>query len=291
MKTWSLLAFACVSAPAVAGPRTDAHGDPLPDGAIVRFGTYTDRVGAARVLSSLALSPDGKTLAAETSGGITLWDVDTGRPRARFPWHNWKGNFPRFDLQYSPDDKQLARLAGRFVQVLDATTGKELFEHDLYDRGKGESIGFIPDTTRIVVTAENGTGAFVFDLATGNLVRSTQFGRKYFFLVAAGRSILGRADGMWSLLDPETGDERARFEGAPRDVEEWFRVAPDGRRAYSLTNTGRLRTFDAETGKELEQLDPPREWPGNPGTVRLAISRDGAWRTRRTAASTCTDVN
>jgi WD40 repeat protein len=276
MKTWSLIALAFLAAPAVAGPRTDAHNDPLPDGAIVRFGTYTDRIGGARVLRSLALSPDGKTLAAETSSGITLWDVDTGRPRARIPWRSSQGDFPRFELCYSPDGKQLARLAGRYIQVLDATTGKQLFEHDLYERGKGDSIGFIPDSTRILITSDDGLRVFVFDLATGKLVRTTQFGQKYFYLLAAGRSVLGRADGMWNLLDPETGDERARFEGASKDAEEWFRLAPDGRRAYSLTRTGRFRTFDAESGKKLEELDPPRDWRYRLGTIQLEISRDGA---------------
>src|SRR5213079_588699 len=38
--------------------RVDIHGDPLPDGAIARFGT--ERLRAAD--SALALSPDGKTI-------------------------------------------------------------------------------------------------------------------------------------------------------------------------------------------------------------------------------------
>src|SRR5262249_16206140 len=59
--------------------RTDALGDPLPPGARARLGSLRYRHTA--IILSLALSPDGKLLAA---GGVDyvvrLWDRATGKP-------------------------------------------------------------------------------------------------------------------------------------------------------------------------------------------------------------------
>ena len=140
----SLIAVLTFAAATPAQPRTDVHGDPLPDGAIARFGTIRDRVGSPRVLYSAALSPDGKTLAAETRQGITLWDVDSGRPALRFPWYTWQGFRPQFALDFSADGKRLARMAGRVVQVFEVKSGKVLFDRDMKEKDNVRGIAFPP---------------------------------------------------------------------------------------------------------------------------------------------------
>src|SRR5437899_1912584 len=52
----------CLAVAADAKPqaRTDLHGDPLPDGALVRFGTLRWRHGGP--VSFVAFTPDGKAL-------------------------------------------------------------------------------------------------------------------------------------------------------------------------------------------------------------------------------------
>src|SRR5262249_18760333 len=64
-------------------PWTDSHGDLLPPGALARLGTVRLRHSAH--VSSVAFSPDGKTLASgEYDHAIRLWDVATGKEIRRF---------------------------------------------------------------------------------------------------------------------------------------------------------------------------------------------------------------
>ena len=62
-------------------PRTDNHGDPLPDGALVRLGTERYRCGYS--VSFLTYSADGKTIAYGGSGNvdnvIRVADAQTGK--------------------------------------------------------------------------------------------------------------------------------------------------------------------------------------------------------------------
>src|SRR5438128_1637481 len=65
--------------------RTDPQGDPLPEGALARFGSNRWQHPAQQ----LAFSPDGRYLAA--TGQVTrLFDVKSGRAVRRF---NSPGNF------------------------------------------------------------------------------------------------------------------------------------------------------------------------------------------------------
>src|SRR5437660_12119825 len=65
-------------------PRLDAYGDPLPAGAVARFGTIRWRHDA--IIRSVQSSPDGKTLYTDSEDRtVRAWDALTGREQARFP--------------------------------------------------------------------------------------------------------------------------------------------------------------------------------------------------------------
>jgi WD40 repeat protein len=59
-----------------AGPPTDRNGDPLPEGAVARFGSGRLLHGYVR---HVEFAPDGKALATSGDDGARLWDVATGK--------------------------------------------------------------------------------------------------------------------------------------------------------------------------------------------------------------------
>jgi sugar lactone lactonase YvrE len=62
---------------------------------------FPARIGDVR---SLAISPDGKTMAAPTEGGIVLWELATGKERGRFEGHAAR----IWSLAFSADGRLLA---------------------------------------------------------------------------------------------------------------------------------------------------------------------------------------
>jgi len=74
-------------------------------------------------MSSVAFSPDGKTLASGSGEDIQLWDVATGKEQATLQeGHN---GYVR-SVAYSPDGKTLASGSDDMtIKLWDVATGKE----------------------------------------------------------------------------------------------------------------------------------------------------------------------
>ena len=86
----------------VIKPRTDVFGDPLPEGASVRFGTQ--RYKRFDHISMILFSPDGKMIF--TGGFAGLWDAGTGnklRHLVNLEKYQWI-----LDAAFSPDGAFLA---------------------------------------------------------------------------------------------------------------------------------------------------------------------------------------
>src|SRR5262245_60839400 len=61
-------------------PLADAHGDPLPPGAVARIGTVRLRHGSP--VKSLAVSPDGMRIHSTDQESVGVWDARGGRTLA-----------------------------------------------------------------------------------------------------------------------------------------------------------------------------------------------------------------
>ena len=82
----------------------DRYGDPLPEGAIARFGTV--RLRHTSLLNGVAFSPNGETLA--TCGfdrPVRLWEASTGKPIRELTGTVDRGTF---GVSFSPDGTKLA---------------------------------------------------------------------------------------------------------------------------------------------------------------------------------------
>jgi WD40 repeat protein len=80
---FAFLVFAALPLNLLAGePRRDLYGDPLPDGAIMRFGTVQRRLLGP---TQLAITPDGKTIVGLCGGRyVQYWDAETLKLNEQF---------------------------------------------------------------------------------------------------------------------------------------------------------------------------------------------------------------
>src|SRR5262249_44350342 len=98
--------------PAVPKAAVDAHGDPLPPGALTRLGTV--RLRHPGQGDYLALSPDGTLLATGNSiwhAVVQVWETATGKRVLSRPV---PAGFNVMAMAFAPDGKTLA-LAGQSI--------------------------------------------------------------------------------------------------------------------------------------------------------------------------------
>ena len=100
--------------------RTDRRGCGTPPAACL----FTPSRDTARLVSSVAFSPDGQTLATSSADKtIKLWDPATGRPRATLTGHTaWVTR-----VAFSPDGRRLVSASDDMtVRLWDVTTAREV---------------------------------------------------------------------------------------------------------------------------------------------------------------------
>lgn len=266
----SILAIVSITSAALAGePRLDQFGDPLPEGAIARFGTVRHRIGAYGSLWSWALSPDGKTIAAEDRNGITLWDIETGKPLKQFPRLPSKGDSPLSGLCFSPDGKSLARLGGELVAVIDASTGKERFQRDLGEKVVG--LAYLPGGEKLFVACGKPKVVFL-DARSGKQHKTLDVDLAVQSVSASGKYFLGLAETVPYVVDAASGKLVCRFDEAKADMTPSWQLSPDEKKLYVAQRKGRLQTFDVQTGRKLQDIETQS---GEISGTDLTLSPDG----------------
>ncbi len=220
----------------------------------------------------LQLSPDGKILAAMTSGlekSVVLCDAATGKELGRVPAN------PEFSqcLAISPDNQLLAvadgtrlrpdsRVLHAHIHVYDIASGKEVHRFGRTLRGYG-SVVFAADR-RTLATADEENQIRLWEVATGGerlrlAGHAGQVGSLFF--ADNGRTLVSTSSDTTALVWDLTG---LRGKMCPsRDLQElWSALAePDAAAAYRAIwdLTAAPREAVAFLRERLRRMEPPEE--------------------------------
>ena len=207
-----------------------AFDEPLPPGALLRFGSSKFRHGPG--IEMLAFSPDGKILAAGGNYGVSAWETATGKVRLQ------RMNCTGY-VTFSPDGSLIAAGGGGdSVLLWNAATGEDVARDGLGKDGTENQsftgmrpVTFSRDGKQIYSGGSEGN-VRVFDSATGTLLRSSKGPAKSYLaavVIVDGKAAAISSDGQKKrvLWDLETGAEILKFD----ELGEYPRhtvASPDG---------------------------------------------------------------
>jgi RNA polymerase sigma factor (sigma-70 family) len=188
----------------------DAFGDPLFADSIRRIGTLRFRHGGGNV-SSLLVSPDGKTLVSTADHGsrmVFAWELATGKLLHKFPGH------PDYtQIALSADGKMLATCQRHGVVLWDLASGRELRS---LQQPFASGVAFSPDGKTLASADDRNPEIVLWDIATGTETRRVP--RKVAAAFSPARVAFSRdgaalfsaklADSVIEILDLKTGKQR-----------------------------------------------------------------------------------
>jgi WD40 repeat protein len=192
---------------------------------------------------SVAVTPDGKVLAAVSSEWVRLWALPAATPLHEVRgFQHMKGQYAG-DVAFSPDGKRLAvRTGDNAVRLLDVATAKPLAEHAEAHTGRVAAVAYAANGRLVVTGAWDGT-VRRWDAVTGRHDRTLPFG-------------LAGSSEATAVVAPGDG----RFVGAGG-----YDYDPERFQFY-----GRLKVWDLAADKELRADDVPER------ITALALSPDGS---------------
>jgi len=273
--------------------RLDQHGDPLPRGALARFGTL--RLRHTDTVQSLALSPDGKTIASGSADHtIALWHSASGKLLRRLKFHSedvtalafspdgkilasgsddswiglWNltsgtligrcgGDGPYIkSLCFSPDGRSLASAGGDgLLRLWDWARRMEIRRFSGH-AAQVKVVVFSPDGKRL---ASGDTNAVVRIWSVARGVELLKFSshsgdvRGLGFL-QAGKLIASAGDRTIRLWESKTGKQRRVIQG--QGLVHSMALSHDGKSLAIGGARGSLKVWNLETGKlELKSAD------------------------------------
>jgi WD40 repeat protein len=259
------------------------------DGTICLWGAATGREirrwqGHRDAVRSLGFSPDGKTLAsgggpvgraanqeekkADKDTAVRLWDVSTGKERARCKGHAETVRLVRF----SPDGKTLASEdEGNDLIVWDAATGRQRHRVAGERNSRSHFFGFSPDG-KTLMWGRDGDGKIRHcDVAAGREMRRWEVKQRWVSrlqFTPDGKTLV--SGGEWlSIWDVATGVEKHAGTGHRAGVSV-LRFSPDGRFLASLDESHFLRAWEARNG-----LPVPLPEGGQDRVHRFGFTADG----------------
>jgi len=228
-------------------------------------------VGHTTAVTSIAFSPDGRTLASGSwDHTIKLWEVATGREIKTLSGHtNWVCS-----VAFSPDGRTLASGSwDRTIKLWEVATGREIATLG----GDGDfvlSVAFSPDGRTLASGGWYHT-IKLWEVATGTRIRPPLTGHTSWVTSIAfspdGRTLAtGSGDKTIKLWEVASGKEIRTLPGHTDTVNS-IAFSPDGRTLASGSDDHTIRLWEVATGREI---DPPltghTDWVNS-----VAFSPDG----------------
>jgi WD40 repeat protein len=248
---WLILACLVAAEGDSASPdkRKDACGDPLPVGAVARFGCKRLRHGVQ--ISCMALSPDKRTLVSGELGQyVCLWDTATGKELLRTnSAHGWT-----YHVGFSPDGKLFAASgAGNWLQIWDRATLKvaQTLKHEA---GHIHAFAFSPDSKMLVSCGEDFR-PILWDVASGKTLQRfkgpTAAVINWAFSPDGKNVAAGGIDKMVRLWNTSSGRELAVLPHKQR--VDWLVFAPDSKTLVAKDSDQDLHLWDLCSRQEIRR--------------------------------------
>ncbi|KAK1064327.1 hypothetical protein LTR74_008804 [Friedmanniomyces endolithicus] len=201
-------------------------------------------------LSSLAFSPDGKTLMSGSEDCTVIWDVATGEEMQKYE-HETSVNH----VAFSQDCDTLALISGDSIVIRDAATGEMILKLIGY-YGEVTATVFSPDSKTILSTSKDNT-LRLWDVATGKEMQKQELAlpveEKTLAFSFDNKTIAYGSGECIIIQEAATGVEKQKLVGHTNMICD-VAFLLDGMTVVSGSRDMTVRLWDIETGEEKQKL-------------------------------------
>ena len=205
------------------------------------------------VVSSVAFSPDGKTIASGSFDcTIKLWDRESGREISTLNGHDkWVSG-----VAFSPDGKTVASSSGdRTVKLWNSETGREIYSLNGHTDAV-RSVAVSPDG-KTVASGSGDRTIKLWDRETGREICSLKGHTNAVSCVTFSPDGLtvasGSDDKTIKLWNRKTTREISTLKGHDKWVSG-IAFSPDGKTVASSSGDNTIKLWDRESGREIYSL-------------------------------------